>query len=174
MKYFGWIFLFFIILYIVPLASRPMLFPAEFTHAGTTMEMVFNGSGTPLFQGEALPDTPPMAYWLTAGSVKLFGMNNFAVRLPSALAVGITALLIALLIQQNLRNEKLAALSATIYLSFSTVLFSGSMATPFAIFIMTVTGALGTAFLAMQEERFNRRKFFIVCITGIFLPFAST
>ena len=167
MKYFGWIFLFFIILYIVPLASRPMLFPAEFTHAGTTMEMVFNGSGTPLFQGKALPDTPPMAYWLTAGSVKLFGMNNFAVRLPSALAVGITALLIALLIQQNLRNEKLAALSATIYLSFSTVLFSGSMATPFSIFIMTVTGALGTAFLAMQEERFNRRKFLLAVLSGL-------
>ncbi|MBE6356010.1 MAG: phospholipid carrier-dependent glycosyltransferase [Lentisphaerae bacterium] len=167
MKYFGWIFLFFIILYIVPLGSRPLISPAEFVHADLAAEMLQSGSSTPVFQGIPQPDIPPMAYWLTAGSIKLFGENVFAVRLTSALAVGITALLIALLIMQNLRNEKLAALAATIYMSFFLVFISGSLAVPFAIFTMGVTGALGMIFLALQEERFNRRKLLLTILAGL-------
>ena len=167
MKYFGWIFLFFIILYIVPLASRPMILPLEFDHAGITLEMLQSDGGIPVVKGVPGPEIPPMAHWLTAGSVKLFGVNSFSVRLPSALAVGITALLIALLIQQNLRNEKLAALAATLFLSFSLTLVYGSIAAPFAIGIMGITGALGTGFLALQEEKFNRRKLLLMILSGL-------
>ena len=168
MKYFGWIFLFFIMLYIVPLGSRPMLFPTEFDHAAIAKEMVETGSyATVMINGDAAAEIPPMAYWLTAGSFKLFGVNNFAARLPSALAAGITALLIALLVRQHLRDEKLAALTATVYLSFLLVLFIGSISQVTMIFIMAVTGTLGTTFLAVQEPKFNRRKLLLLVLSGL-------
>ena len=167
MKYFGWIFLFFIMVYIVPLGSRPMLAPQEFTNAETAREMLLNKSvSVPVLLGET-DVVMPMNYWLSAGSFKLFGENAFANRLPSALAVGLTALLLALLVQQTLRNEKLAALAAMIYMSSSLVYSIGTLALSANVFIMFITGASGLFFLSQQEPKFNRRKFLLLLLCGI-------
>jgi 4-amino-4-deoxy-L-arabinose transferase len=159
--------LFFIILYIIPLGSRPMIAPAEFEYAQTAVDMVelsmYTADG-----GVIAPDTPPMSHWITAASFNLFGINNFAARLPSALAVGITALMIALLVQQNLRDEKLAALASMIFMSFSLVLLAGSTAQPVMLTVMTISGTLGTIFLAVQEKQINRRKIMLLILAGLF------
>ena len=41
---------------------------------------------TPYFNGETRFDKPPLIYWLMAIGYKLIGVNEWAVRLPSALA----------------------------------------------------------------------------------------
>ena len=41
---------------------------------------------TPFFNGETRFDKPPLIYWLMAITYQLFGTNEWAVRLPSALA----------------------------------------------------------------------------------------
>lgn len=174
MKYFGWIFLFFIALYIIPLNNRPMLLD-ELTCAESIREMVISGDydSVPVFGNPGYdPAEPPMFYWLASAGVNLFGFNNFAVRLISALAAGLTALLTALLIQQNLRDEKLAALAATITLSCAGIIFAGAQALPAMLFVMAVTGSLGTIFLALQEVNFNRRKFTLSIIAGLFIALA--
>ncbi len=172
MKYFGWIFLFFIMVYIVPLGSRPMLAPQEFTNAETAREMLLTKNmNVPVLLGET-DVVMPMNYWLTAGSFKLFGENAFANRLPSALAVGLTALLLASLVQQALRNEKLAALAAMIYMSSSLVYSIGTLALTNNVFIMFITGASGLFFLAQQEKKFNRRKFLLLMLCGISIGLA--
>ena len=165
MKYFGWIFLFFIIMFIIPLASRPMISPFEFAEAIPAMEMVQSGSYAVVPEN---PAEPPMIHWITAASYNLFGINAFSARLPSALAAGITALLIALLIQQHLRNKKLAALSATIYISFTSVFLYGTLTLPVMFAVMAAAGSLGCMFLAVQELKFNRRKFLLSMLSGLF------
>ena len=118
MKYFGWVFLFFIVVYILPLGSRPLILP-EYGFAETAREMVMSGDYvTPRLRGETVSDVPAPAYYPAAKGIQLFGKNSFAVRFPSALAAGLTALFIWILIKQVLRDEKLAALSSIIYLSF--------------------------------------------------------
>ncbi len=165
MKYFGWIFLFFIVMFIIPLASRPMISPFEFAEAIPAMEMVQSGSYA-VVPGN--PAEPPMTHWITAASYNLFGINAFSARLPSALAAGITALFIALLIQQHLRNEKLAALSATVYISFTAVFLYGTLTLPVMFSVMAAAGSLGCMFLAVQELKFNRRKFLLSILSGLF------
>lgn len=172
MKYFGWIFLFFIMLYILPLNNRPVLTGTENCHRQITCEMMCGNRTVPVYQGELQRDRMPMANWLTLASFKLFGVNRFASRLPATLAIGITALLTALIIQQTLRDEKLAALAATICMSFSLGLFLSNSLPETAIFTMFVSGASGALFLATQEERFNRRKFLILVLSGIFTALA--
>ncbi len=54
----------------------------------------------PTFNYELRADKPPLLYWLQAGSYALFGVNEFAARLPSALA----ALLSILLTYELARN----------------------------------------------------------------------
>ena len=170
MKYFGWIFLFFIMLYIVPLGSRPMLAPDEFRYAEIPREMIDRGDyTTPRLCGMRYFEKTPMNYWLTAGSFKLFGQNAFANRLPSALAVGLTALFIALLVQQALRDEKLAALAAMIYMSSGLVFGVGTTALTDSVFTMFVTGTQGLIFLALQETKFSKRKFALLALSGIFI-----
>lgn len=167
MKYFGWIFLFFIVVFIIPLSSRPMFAPEEFIQAEIAREMIGSGNYTlPAIDGEVLADRLPMSSWLICGSFKLFGCNAFAVRLPSALAVGLTALLIAWFIHQSMRDEKLAALSALIYMTFALTLFTGGTSQYPAIFTMFAAASLGMLFLASREEKFNRRKFLLLLLGG--------
>ncbi|MBE6378428.1 MAG: phospholipid carrier-dependent glycosyltransferase [Lentisphaerae bacterium] len=169
MKYFGWIFLFFIVMFIIPLASRPMIGPEEFAEALPAMDMVKNSYYAVVPRA---PETPPMTHWVTAASYNLFGINSFAARLPSALAAGLTAILIALLVQQHLRDEKLAALSATVYLSLLAVFFYGTVTLPVMFTVMAMAGSLGTIFLALQEVKFNRRKFLLCVLSGLFASLA--
>ena len=160
MKYFTWVFLFFLIVYLLPLGNRPLVTP-EYSFAETAREMVVSGNYvTPQLLGEAVENTPAPAYYPAAKSIQLFGANGFAVRFPGVLAAGLSALFIWILISQTLRDEKLAALSSIIYLTFSGVYFSGTVATAGVIFAMLVIGSCGSIFTAVQENKFNRRKIF--------------
>lgn len=179
MRYFGWIFIFFITLYIIPLGSRPMLSPVEFDFAETAREMLETGHGVtpPEVPGGTsacamAPNRFPMAYWLTVACFKLFGINNFSARLPAALAAGLAAVLISVLIRQSLRDEKLASLVSMIYMSFLMVYLTGNLALAEGIFAAFNTGCVGTLFLALQEQSFNRRKFLLLAIAGGFTALA--
>jgi len=170
MKYFGWIFLFFVLVYIMPLASRPLASSDEFRYAEIPREMIASGDYvTPRLIGMRYFEKTPMCYWLVAGSMKIFGENNFAVRFPMAVAAGITALFIWIMVQQMTRDEKLAALSSIIFLSFLMVYILGTTAVTDMIFSMFVIGSGGCIFLAVQEKRFNRRKLLLTLLTGIFV-----
>ncbi|GAB4167243.1 MAG: hypothetical protein Fur0032_05200 [Terrimicrobiaceae bacterium] len=56
---------------------------------------------------------PPLLYWLMAGSMSLFGVNEFAARLPGALATASLALLAALIAREAAGWQR-AALAAAI------------------------------------------------------------
>src|ERR1043166_2054327 len=47
----------------------------------------------PTFNGQLRVDKPALLYWLQLGAYKIFGVNEFAARLPSALAALATVLL---------------------------------------------------------------------------------
>jgi 4-amino-4-deoxy-L-arabinose transferase-like glycosyltransferase len=46
---------------------------------------------TPTFNGSLFADKPPLAYWMMIGSFELWGVNEFAARLPAALCAILTA-----------------------------------------------------------------------------------
>ena len=97
MKYLFWGLLFFAVAYLVPIAGRPLIRPDEFRYGEIPREMLETGDFvTPRLIGARYFEKPTLGYWLTAGSFKLFGFNRFALRLPMALAAGVTALLLAL------------------------------------------------------------------------------
>ena len=55
--------------------------------AETARQMVKTGDWiTPYFNGETRFDKPPLIYWLIAISYHLFGINEWSVRLPSAIS----------------------------------------------------------------------------------------
>ena len=62
---------------------------------------------TPYFNNQTRFDKPPLVYWLMAMSYRLFGVNSWSVRLPSALAgIALTCLAFYTLWQYQERNKE--------------------------------------------------------------------
>jgi len=81
------IFLFAIAGFFALLGSRGLNEPDEGRYASVAANMVRGGSWLiPEFEGHPHLTKPPLSYWFMAGSMTLFGINEWAVRLPSALA----------------------------------------------------------------------------------------
>lgn len=78
--------------YFISLGVSAIWDGSEAFYAETPREMLESGDWlSPRFNYEPRVNKPPLTYWAVAVSYKIFGVNEFAVRLPGALAVlGIT------------------------------------------------------------------------------------
>lgn len=110
---YGWpaltIFTFFFLL-----GSRSLNEPDEGRYAEIAREMIQTGDWL-LPHLWYLPhlDKPPMTYWLVAASMKIFGQNEWAVRLPVALA-GIAGVFATFLLGCSLGGRRVGIWSALI------------------------------------------------------------
>lgn len=75
---------------LLPLLVRPLWEPDEGRYAEIPREMLASGDWlTPRLNGVLYFEKPPLQYWLSAASMKVFGVNAAAARLPLALASGL-------------------------------------------------------------------------------------
>ncbi len=99
-------------------------------------------------------EKPPLFFWMQAASMKMFGINEFAARLPNAVC-GILTLLILFALGRRLHNEQFAFWWVLIYAgTFLPHLYfkSGIIDPWFNLFIFLGIYFLGS-FLAAKEER---------------------
>jgi 4-amino-4-deoxy-L-arabinose transferase-like glycosyltransferase len=122
---------------------------ALYAHVGQNMAR--NGDWvTPYANGVRFLDKPPMMYWVMALSYRAFGFNEFAARLPSALAVlGITLLLFSLGTRSGGISSGVAAGLAGAFCA-GTFLFT-MLAFPDVYFVFFLTLSL-FAFLKWYES----------------------
>lgn len=169
MKYFLWLLLLFLAVYIIPLGSRPAVAPDEFRYAQIPMEMIQTGNYVvPHMLGEPYFEKPVLGYWLNAGSFKLFGDNLFAVRFPAAFLTGLTALLVGLMVWQRLRDNRMALLSSAVFLCSGMVYGVGTFAVLDSQMVFFSTGALACAFAYLTEEGSKLRRFLLLALCGVF------
>lgn len=123
------------------LAGAPLFDVDEGAFSEATREMLVSGDWLrTTLNGEARWDKPIGVYWLQAISVSLFGLGEFALRLPSALSGWAWALALVWFAAPRLGRG--VALSAGVMLSTSLgVLFIGRAATADALLnlLMTLT-----------------------------------
>ena len=152
------ILLFFLIAYILPLGVRHLVVPDETRYAEIPREMMASGDFiVPRLNGLRYFEKPVLGYWVNAGSMLLLGENNFAVRLPSALAVGLSALLIYMLIGRISRrgdddDDYTAVLAALIFLSCFEVFGVGNTVVLDSLFSFFLTACIGAFYLATEEQ----------------------
>ncbi len=97
----------FLAIYILPLGVRPLIIPDEARYAEIPREMVATGNWVvPHFNGLRYFEKPVFGYWTHAISIRLFGENNFAVRLPAPMSVGLSALLLFFLLDRARCSKK--------------------------------------------------------------------
>lgn len=162
----------YILIYLLPLGVRPLSTPDETRYGEIPHEMITTGDwAVPHLVGLRYFEKPPLGYWLNAVSLKIFGENNFAVRLPTALAAGLSAWFIWLLLVRMGYARGTALTAAAIYLGMTEVLLVGTIAvldTPFSLFL---TGGMVLFYLGANDpERRRERAYWIS--SGIFFGLA--
>jgi 4-amino-4-deoxy-L-arabinose transferase-like glycosyltransferase len=110
---YGWLALTFFTFFFL-LGNRPLNEPDEGRYAEIAREMIQTGNWlVPHLWYLPHLDKPPMTYWLVAISMKLFGQNEWAVRLPVALA-GIGGVIATFLLGCSLGGRRVGIWSALI------------------------------------------------------------
>ena len=84
----------FVAVYLGSLGSPPLLDDADSSHAEAAREMYVSSDYVTLhINGVRYLEKAPLPYWLVAGSYRLFGVNEFATRLPMAISVMLLGIL---------------------------------------------------------------------------------
>lgn len=144
------------------LGTRGLNEPDEGRYAEIAREMTVSGDWlVPHLNGIEHFQKPPLLYWLTASSVRVLGANEWAARLPSALA----ALGIVILTYGIARRvfDNATAVAATLVLVTSAEFFAlARLLTPDMLLTFWVTAAIASLL-------YQRRWLFFVCMGFGFL-----
>lgn len=161
-------------LYIVPLGARPMFVPDESRYAEVPREMIASGNWvSPHLNGLRYFEKPALGYWAIAGSIMVFGENNFAIRLPSALSVALTALFILGIAAGEAKNdETIAPLAALIFLTSLEVYALGTFCLLDNLLCFFLTGTMVNFYRASTAAPGSRQEKIYLMFSGIFCGLA--
>ena len=138
------------LLYVAPLPFRPLFMPDETRYAEIPREMVATEDWiVPRLNGLRYFEKPVFGYWLTALSILCFGENRFAIRLPSALATGLSAMLLVFIFRRS-GHASSALLGAAVFLTSLQVYTLGVFYLLDAAFSLFVTASLVCFYFAYQ------------------------
>ncbi|MBU1167968.1 MAG: phospholipid carrier-dependent glycosyltransferase [Proteobacteria bacterium] len=165
--------LFFVVIYILPLGVRDLIVPDETRYAEIPREMIAGGDwAVPHLNGLRYFEKPAMGYWVYACSLLIFGDNDFAVRLPSALSVGLSAVLIYLLMSRygpvkDSEYKHVAFLSVVIYLTCFEVFGVGNTAVLDNVFSLFLSAAIGLFYGATETVSGSMREKKFLLMSGV-------
>lgn len=139
----------------VNLGSMPLLDPDEPVYAETPKEMIlYHDFISPQIYGQYWYDKPPVYYWLVVGAFKLFGVNEFAARFPSAILAVVGVLLVYVSVTELI--SKRAGLMSGLVLATSIEYFYLGKA--------AVTDITLTLFLTASLLFFLQKKYYLFYI----------
>jgi 4-amino-4-deoxy-L-arabinose transferase len=161
----------FCLVYLLPLGLRPMTIPDESRYGEIPREMLASGDWVvPKLNGleylAQLRYWPVLGYWINAFSISLLGETRFAIRLPSALAAGISALMLFFLCRRFATGPFAGILAAGIYLTCLEVFALGVINIPDSLFTLFLTGALVFFFYGHHAKKSKTRTVFLALFGG--------
>jgi 4-amino-4-deoxy-L-arabinose transferase len=156
----------FLIIYLLPLGFRPLIIPDETRYGEIPREMIATGDWVvPRLNGLRYFEKPVMGYWLNALSITLFGENAFAVRFPSALAAGLSALMLYFLVRKYGPGQVWGLFTAAIFLTSLLVVALGAFSVLDGVLAMFLSGTVFFFFLGQMSEK-PRSKNTLLALAG--------
>ncbi|MDD1964558.1 lipid IV(A) 4-amino-4-deoxy-L-arabinosyltransferase [Pseudomonas putida] len=117
-----WLVAAFVLAYLLPLGTHGLWIPDETRYAQISQEMLHSGNWVaPHFMGLRYFEKPAAGYWLIAVGQAIFGENLFGVRIASALASGLTVLLVYLFAQKLWSDPRKSFTSALLFMSYMLI-----------------------------------------------------
>jgi 4-amino-4-deoxy-L-arabinose transferase-like glycosyltransferase len=156
----GLIFLVLGILYIYG-SRQPVIYDeTEGQYAGAAREMIAAGewivpsnNGVPRFQ------KPPFLYWMMVGSMKIFGVNEFAARLPGALAA-LGWLFAVYLLGRRIAGEELGRYAVIMLATACGFFVFCHVIMPESLLSLFITLTIWAFLSAWSAEEGERKKWF--------------
>lgn len=156
---------FYLNIYAIPLFD---LDEGAFSEA--TREMFVRGDFLSTYlDGQPRFDKPILIYWLQALSVLLFGVNEFAFRLPSAVAATLWVGLVFAFVRR-VRDERSALMAAIITATALEVTVMAKAATADALLNLFIAAAMFCVFLYWRERQ---RRWLLLAFAAIGLGFLT-
>jgi 4-amino-4-deoxy-L-arabinose transferase len=169
----GGLLLLYLILYILPLGYRPLIIPYETRYAEIPREMLATGDWmTPHLVGLRYFEKPPLGYWFNALSIAAFGENEFAVRLPGALAAGLTSLIVFLFTLHVWKNRRIALSAALIHLTCLEVYVVGTFNVLDNLVTLFLTAGIYAYYLAASKAQEMSTNWKLWTLSGIMFGLA--
>jgi 4-amino-4-deoxy-L-arabinose transferase-like glycosyltransferase len=154
----------------VNLHAVPLFDLDEGAFSEATREMFVRGDFISTYlDGQPRYDKPILIYWLQAASVWLFGVNEFAFRLPSALAATLWTLAVFGFVRR-LRDERSGLVAAIITATAFEVSVMGRAATADALLNLFIAGSMFSLFLYWRE---THRRWLLLSYALIGLGFLT-
>lgn len=114
----------------------------------------------PFWNGQYFFDKPPLYFWLTTATIKLFGVGEWQMRLVSYIA-GLGVLLFLYLIGRKLFNTKVGIVATIIFLTLNQVLKRFTEGNLDSLLILTFLGCIYFYLKGRETQRWG-------IISGIF------
>ncbi len=165
----------YILIYLLPLGIRPLATPDETRYGQIPYEMITTGHwADPHLVGLRYFEKPPLGYWLNAVSLKIFGENNFAIRLPTALSAGLSAWFVWLLLVRVGYARGTALTAAAIYLGMAEVLLVGTIAVLDSPFTLFLNAGMVLFYLGVNDpDRRRQRRYLLASGISFGLAFMT-
>ncbi|MCF6177032.1 MAG: glycosyltransferase family 39 protein [Victivallaceae bacterium] len=157
-----------LMLSLLSISFLPIMDPSEARYSQVSKDMVSSGDYiTPQIwiNGELVPfwGKPPLFFWLDATSIKYFGANAFAARLPSALC-GFLLVLLSYFILKRYRDKETAFAAAVIMFSCGGFFFVAGVVLLDMCLIMFTAGAWLCYYAFLQERDRKLRNYFSLAV----------
>jgi 4-amino-4-deoxy-L-arabinose transferase-like glycosyltransferase len=153
------------LLHVATIGTGDLYSQTEGQYAGAAREMVESDQWLlPTNNGVPRLQKPPLLYWLIVGSFKLFGISTAAARLPGALAVVATVVLI-FLIGEKLTDYWRGFIAGLIYLSFCGTFLLARIVMPEPVVSAFIAGTIFCGLCGYRRKRYRRAWFagFWIC-----------
>ncbi|MBG83551.1 MAG: hypothetical protein CMJ40_03270 [Phycisphaerae bacterium] len=159
--------LIFLIIYLIPLGARPIVTPDEARYGAIPAEMIATGEWVaPRLNGIRYFEKPVLGYWAIAASQKIFGANAWAIRLPSALAIGFSALCLVLISRRCGLPRGAGWYSALACLTMLGMVITGTTSLLDGMFTGALVGALTFFYMAWTATTRSSRIGWLVLFGG--------
>jgi 4-amino-4-deoxy-L-arabinose transferase-like glycosyltransferase len=150
------------------LGGLPLIDPDEGRYAEIPREMLERGDLiTPTLNYVKYFEKPPLLYWINAASLKVFGLNEFGARFPSALC-GLLTVLATYIIARQLYGRRAALISSLILGTSAGFVIQSRIILTDMLLTFCLTAALGSFIVAAQREGRRSRSlpwylFYLFC-----------
>ncbi len=142
--------------FLLSLGNIPLIDPDEGRYAEIPREMLERGDFiTPTLNYVKYFEKPPLLYWLNAASLKLFGLNEFAARLPSALS-GLATVLATYIICLRLFDRRTALFAALFLATAAGFVLQSRIILTDMLLTFCLTSALGSFIIASKRDEWQR------------------
>ncbi len=147
-------------IFLAGLGKAPLIDPDEGRYAEIPREMMAAGDFiTPTLNYVKYFEKPPMLYWANAASMSLLGKNEFAARLPSALA-GLFTLIIVYLAGRKFYNRRTGLISSVILGTSAGFIMQSRIIITDMLLTLFLSMALFSFMMAVRRSTSSKKLWF--------------